>query len=337
MNKHTLIDNQQKKELQQCFLAYLEAYFVQRDFAATLAFFSPTFAGFGTGADEVAYNPEDFIELYKRDFKQAPNPISYQLKKLEIQSPNETIGILFGELDLHTTIQNQTMSIYRLRMSTVFHKSENKWLMEHMHISLPTQEHAEDESYPIKEIEERASVLEKLVQERTRELEIARKELELLAETDGMTGIYNRMKLDQILLTEIQRANRYNSSFSVILFDLDNFKDINDTCGHQVGDQVLSELARIIHQRVRNTDILGRWGGDEFMIISPEINLDDATLLAETIRITLASHDFCIHMPVTSSFGVTVWKPKDTYNALIDRVDKSLYKAKRNGKNQVVA
>lgn len=336
MKKHILIDYQ-RKELQQCFFAFLEAYFVQRDFTATLAFFSPTFTGFGTGVNETAYTAADFIALYKQDFEQAPNPISYQLIKLEIQSLGETSGISFGELDLHTTIMDQTMSLYRLRITTVFHKQADKWLMEHMHISLPTQVNAVDQSSPIKEIEERVLVLEKLVQERTHELEIARKELELLAETDGMTGIYNRMKLDQILLTEIQRANRYNSTFSVILFDLDNFNEVDDACGHQVGDQILSELARLIHQRVRNTDILGRWGGDEFMIISPEISLDDATLLAETIRITVASHDFGIQRSLTSSSGVAVWKAKDTYNALIDRVDKSLNKAKRNGKNQVVA
>jgi diguanylate cyclase (GGDEF)-like protein len=336
MKKHTLIDYQQK-ELQQCFLAYLEAYFVQRDLTATVAFFSSTFTGFGTGVNEAAYTTEDSIKLYKRDFEQAPNPISYQLKKLEIQPLGESCGILIGELDLRTTIMDQTMSLYGLRITAAFHKQSGKWLMEHMHISLPTSINAVNQSTPIKEIEERVAVLEKLVEERTHELEIARKELELLADTDGMTGIYNRMKLDQILLTEIQRANRYNSTFSVILFDLDNFNEVDEACGHQVGDQILTELARIIHQRVRNTDILGRWGGDQFMIISPEINLDDATLLAETIRITIASHDFGIQRSLTSSSGVTVWKPKDTYNALIDRVDKSLCIAKRNGKNQVVA
>ncbi len=337
MKKLTQIDNQQEKDLEQRFLAYLESYLVQRDLAATVAFFSPTFSGFGTGSDEAGYTVEDFLTIYKRDFDQAPNPISYQLKRIEVRPLDEANGILFGELNIHTEIMDQKLTFNRLRISIVYHRIENKWLMEHMHISLPTHAHAADESYPIKEIEERASILEKLVQERTRELEIARKELELLAETDAMTGIYNRIKLDQILLTEIQRANRYKSSFSVILFDLDNFKEINDNYGHQVGDQVLSELARVIHQRVRNTDILGRWGGDEFMIISPEITLDDATLLAETIRITLASHDFGVNMSVTSSFGVTIWQLKDSYNALIDRVDKSLYKAKRNGKNQVVA
>jgi diguanylate cyclase (GGDEF)-like protein len=324
-----------ENDLKEIFTNYLEMYFVHRDKAATLAMLSPNLTGFGTGMDEKAYIPGDFLALYERDFAQAPDPINYQLKRCICQPFDENTAVVFGELDLNTILMDQSLHLSGLRLSIIYHKIEQTWLIEHLHISFPTQAHEIGESYPIKEMEDRAVVLEKLVQERTRELEITQKKLEEIAETDSMTRIYNRMKLDQVLQAEIQRANRYNSTFSVILFDIDNFKSINDTYGHQKGDQVLSELAGVVHKRVRNTDIVGRWGGDEFMTISPETTQDDAILLAETIRITIAAYDFGVQDSVTSSFGVTAWHGQDSYNALMDRVDKSLYKAKLGGKNQV--
>jgi diguanylate cyclase (GGDEF)-like protein len=324
-----------KDELYNTFINYLNVYLVQRNLPGTLALFSSTFTGFGTGIDENGYSTAEFIKCYQRDFQQAPNPMTYKLETSRIQPITSSSGIVFGKLNVTTTIQNQNLKLNNLRISIVFHKVHQQWLIEHMHLSFPTQVHTKDESYPIKEIEARSQVLEKMVHERTHELEIAKEKLEKLAETDCMTGLYNRMKLDQILSAEIQRAQRYQSVFSIILFDLDNFKEINDNYGHQTGDQVLTELAKVIGQRVRSTDYIGRWGGDEFMIISPETNLENASLLAEIIRVTLKTHDFGLPCSVTSSFGITSWKENDIASTLIDRVDKALYKSKRSGKNQI--
>lgn len=328
-------DIQINQELYDAFINYLEAYLVRRDKDATFALFAPTLTGFGTGIDERAYTPEQFVADYKRDFEQAPNSIAYTLNQYKVQPITDETGVVFGELDIVTTIMDQSLRMNCLRISVIFRKYTDSWKLEHMHISFPTQEHDEGESFPLKELEDRAVVLQRLVQERTRDLEEARQELEKLAETDRMTGLYNRLKLDEILMAEVQRAKRYGNMFSILLFDLDNFKDINDTLGHQIGDKVLKDLANVISHRVRETDKIGRWGGDEFMIISPETNLEDASLLAEIIRVSLESHDFGINMQVTSSFGVTSWRENDNYNDLIDRADKALYQAKRSGKNQV--
>ncbi|MBI9048126.1 MAG: diguanylate cyclase [Anaerolineaceae bacterium] len=325
-----------KKELEATFSNYLEAYFSDRDMPGTYSLMSNTLSGFGTGIDENAYSGKAFRELYKRDFEQAPNPITFKLKKTHTQVLHESIGIVSGQLNINTTIMEQSLKLNDLRISAVFQKTDSVWLLEHMHISFPTAVHEADEAYPLKEIEERATVLEKLVQERTKELEQAHTNLEKLAEIDPMTGMFNRMKMDNVLNCEIQRAQRYQTTFSVLLFDLDNFKEINDTRGHQAGDKVLSELATVIRQRVRNTDVIGRWGGDEFLIISPETNLEDAALLAETIRISLSTHKFDNDILLTSSFGVSTWLDLDSHDTLIDRADKALYKAKRSGKDQVI-
>lgn len=330
------ITNQIREELEQQFKNYLETYFVDRNAKGTFHFLSTSAKGFGTGADEKAYADNDFTPLYLRDFEQAPEPIHYSLHQYEVQVLADNIGVVFGELGIETTILEQSLKFNNLRISIVFVKRNDEWKIEHMHLSFPTDLHDEDEAYPLKEIEERAIVLEKLVQERTQELKQARDDLERLAETDPMTRLYNRMKMDNLLTTEIQRAQRYQTTFSIILFDLDNFKDINDTRGHQIGDQLLEELASVIRYRVRNTDVIGRWGGDEFLIISPETNLEDAALLAETIRITLSTHTFKNNIRITSSFGVATWLENDSKDTLIDRADKALYKAKGSGKDQVI-
>jgi diguanylate cyclase (GGDEF)-like protein len=328
--------DQIRKELEHQFIVYLETYFVARDVEGTFSLLSTGVTGFGTGLDEKGYTQEDFKKLYLRDFEQAPDPINYKLHQINIQVISDSVGIVFGEFDIITSIMEQQLKLNNLRISAVYQNVDGNWLMEHMHLSFPTEAHDADEAYPIKEIEERASVLEKLVQERTQELQQAQEELERLAETDPMTGLYNRMKMDKTLHTEIQRAQRYQTTFSIVLFDLDNFKEINDTRGHQIGDQLLEELATVIRHRVRNTDVIGRWGGDEFLIISPETNLEDAALLAETIRITLSTHSFKNDIHITSSFGVATWLDNDSQDTLIDRADKALYKAKGSGKDQVI-
>jgi diguanylate cyclase (GGDEF)-like protein len=326
-----------KRELKNAFTNYLEAYLVHRDRLSTYAMFSPTLTGFGNGINERGYTLEDMTADYQRDFEQAPNSISYTLQKIQIQPISDSIGIVFGELDILTTISDQSLHINNLRISIVFQKIQDTWKLEHTHISSPAQLLTKSESAQLHEREQRVLQLEKLVQEKTKEVEATRLELEKLTETDHVTGLYNRMKLEEILSTEIQRAKRYGNIFSIILFNLDNFNAINDSLGHQVGDQILIDLANIISHRVRETDKIGRWNNDEFMIIAPETNLEDAALLAEITRVTLENHEFGITSRIASSFGVTCWMEQDTYNSLIDRVNNTLYQAKHNGKNQKIS
>ncbi len=161
-------------------------------------------------------------------------------------------------------------------------------------------------------------------------------ELERLSSINQLTNLYNRHKLDTELEEEIQRASRYGRVFSLIMFDIDWFKNVNDNYGHQAGDTVLKEIASLIRDRVRNTDTAGRWGGEEFLIICPETELSGAAELADHIRSDIAEYNFSIGIKITISAGVTRFYNGETTKEIIHRVDENLYAAKNLGKNRVV-
>ncbi len=168
-------------------------------------------------------------------------------------------------------------------------------------------------------------------------LERKNQELEHISTVNQLTGLYNRHKLDKELETELQRTNRYNRNFSLIMFDIDWFKEVNDNFGHPAGDTVLKEIASIIRRRIRATDIAGRWGGEEFLIICPETGTDGAGELAEHIRSDIEKFHFSIEKTITISAGVAEFVSGETAAQIIHRVDECLYAAKHRGKNQVVS
>ena len=156
-----------------------------------------------------------------------------------------------------------------------------------------------------------------------------------LSQEDSLTGLYNRRRIRELLENEIQRATRYNTVFSVILADIDHFKAVNDQLGHQVGDQVLTKIAEIISTSVRATDLAGRWGGEEFVIISPGTDIDGGFSLAEKIRTRLESIELGEIGQKTASFGVTAFTESDDVKEIIARADIGLYAAKQGGRNRV--
>lgn len=157
--------------------------------------------------------------------------------------------------------------------------------------------------------------------------------LEKLSVTDHLTKLFNRSMLDKALLREVARAERYDQDFGVVMLDLDHFKDVNDTHGHLVGDDVLVVIAKLMKKHTRTNDIVGRWGGEEFFIICPETNCDGVVALAEKLRERIANYDFPVIGQMTSSFGVTMYQPGDNGNTIVARADKALYIAKANGRN----
>ncbi len=160
-------------------------------------------------------------------------------------------------------------------------------------------------------------------------------EVRKLSVTDRLTGLANRLKLDETLEGELCRSKRSGAVFSVILIDLDHFKDINDTLGHQAGDEVLVEVAGIFQTNTRQVDLAGRWGGEEFLVISPDTDRKGVRVLAERIRVALETHPFSCGAQITASFGTASWKTQDTLSSLISRADRGLYLAKRTGRNRV--
>lgn len=166
-------------------------------------------------------------------------------------------------------------------------------------------------------------------------LAIKNKELEAIAATDRLTGLYNRLKLDSVFNSSLRYCKRYNRPLSAILLDIDRFKSINDTFGHQVGDIALKELSSILSKNLRQTDTVGRWGGEEFLIICPETDSDQATLTAEKLRKVIEQHNFPTVQHITCSFGISQHHTNDTEDDIIKRADEALYAAKRNGRNRV--
>ncbi|MBN2823863.1 MAG: diguanylate cyclase [Campylobacterales bacterium] len=163
------------------------------------------------------------------------------------------------------------------------------------------------------------------------------KKLENKVFRDSLTGLYNREKLNEFLAYEIEMAKRYGESVSIILFDIDNFKKVNDTFGHLEGDRVLQTIAREIKHKIRKTDLFARWGGEEFVIVTPSTAINSAINLAQSLRKIIANIDFGAVGSITSSFGVTTYQPQDSLDDLLHRVDQAMYAAKSNGKNRVMA
>ncbi len=162
-------------------------------------------------------------------------------------------------------------------------------------------------------------------------------QLTMAATIDKLTGVYNRHTFEDLLARELARAQRHKSALSLIMADIDHFKKINDTCGHQTGDKALKSVADILTQSIRRSDVLGRWGGEEFMILAPETPAINATALAEKLRRNVEACEFPLFNRLTVSMGVTVLQHDDSIESLIARVDAALYDAKHNGRNRVDA
>ncbi len=159
--------------------------------------------------------------------------------------------------------------------------------------------------------------------------------VERQATIDSLTHCYNKRMFNELLSGEIKRTNRLNTVFSLIIFDIDNFKIVNDTFGHLTGDTVLQEIARITKSVIRESDYFARWGGEEFCLLLPDTNIQGAKSLADKLQRTIANHDFGNPGTITCSFGTVQFSPEITEDQLVSSADKALYQAKQNGKNQM--
>jgi diguanylate cyclase (GGDEF)-like protein len=170
---------------------------------------------------------------------------------------------------------------------------------------------------------------------KTMQLTEENKELEKVSITDKLTQKLNRRGIDNWVEEKFQQYQQTSQKFGMILVDIDYFKKVNDTFGHQVGDKFLIEVAKILQLHTRNTDVVGRWGGEEFLIICENMTLESLYKVAENLRIIIEKFDFGIIGGRTASFGIGLVKEDDTKDTLLKRVDDSLYISKRNGRNKV--
>lgn len=173
------------------------------------------------------------------------------------------------------------------------------------------------------------------IEQLNNQLQQANDRLEHLVHTDALTQLWNRYHMEQALDEELSRSQRHGHPLSVIIFDIDNFKHINDEHGHDVGDEVLKGIAKALARLTRQSDALGRWGGEEFLVIAAETQLADACDLAERLREALATIEFDKAGVVTASFGVAELDPSETRSEVVRRADRALYRAKNEGRNRV--
>ncbi|MFC1673984.1 diguanylate cyclase [Pseudomonadota bacterium] len=166
-------------------------------------------------------------------------------------------------------------------------------------------------------------------------LQASNAELERLSQTDPLTGVYNRLKATTMLDAEFERSRRYERPMSVVMFDLDHFKTVNDTFGHQAGDKVLIEASAMVQETIRANDVLGRWGGEEFLVLCPESTAEGAAQLAENLRARMEAMDIPDVGSVTASFGVAELMVGSDVKRLVGRADDALYQAKQTGRNRV--
>ncbi|MBI9102568.1 MAG: GGDEF domain-containing protein [Spirochaetales bacterium] len=192
-----------------------------------------------------------------------------------------------------------------------------------------------DRPYGVFLIARNAEEIVKL-ERRTGKLKTQNTRLKVLSETDPLTGLLNRYKFDTLFDSEIKKAARYGQSLSVIMLDLDDFKKVNDTCGHLVGDQVLLEVAKVAKEGLREFDFICRWGGEEFMVLCPNSDLKGTRNLAERLRQKISEIEIYEIDNITASFGIAELKSGENKNALISRADDRLYLAKERGKNVIV-
>jgi diguanylate cyclase (GGDEF)-like protein len=172
-------------------------------------------------------------------------------------------------------------------------------------------------------------------QQAEQELRDSNLQLERLANTDRLTGQWSRLKIEELAHNEIKRAERYDFPLALVFLDIDRFKSVNDLYGHDVGDCVLTGVAHRIKSHLRDSDSLCRWGGEEFIILMPHTDLDQACLIAEKLRGLLAAEPLTGTISVTGSFGVAQWQPGQGLGELVHSADLMLYRAKKLGRNRV--
>ncbi|WP_441254727.1 sensor domain-containing diguanylate cyclase [Aeromonas sp. A600620] len=194
----------------------------------------------------------------------------------------------------------------------------------------------------LEQLELRNQSLEQLVAERTAELVRVNEALQQrveenrqLAETDALTGAASRYRLERALQLECERARRFHLPFTVIAMDVDNFKQINDSYGHNIGDQTLIHIVALVRDHIREIDLLARWGGDEFMVLLPNTGREDALVVANKFQALMVTNPICPRGVTTMSFGVAEYQQGEQKESLMVRADRALYQAKQQGKNQI--
>lgn len=347
--------------------SYFYDYLTARDFQKITAYFSKDITWFGTGAGEICHNLTEARQLISDDLQQMPMSLYIDNDWFKAYEVSSNTFIVWGGFSASThTGLGAEISFEGVRITAICTYAAHNWTMRHFHVSLAAAGQELDEFYPIKEVERQNMRLQELVEEKTVETEEQKRQLEEAylrihdinaqlilanrklgilnemlkeqASNDILTSTLNHYYIVERLAFEIAQAADIPQPLCIIMLDLDHFKAVNDTFGHVTGDKLLVKIAEIMRTALRKSDAIGRYGGEEFLIVLPNTKLKEAASIAERIRQAIAGHlytDFRISM--TASLGVAQYTPGRTVEHLIDAADNVLYRAKVLGRNQVAA
>lgn len=337
-------DRQQR--IRSLFEEYIELY-ASRDDRLTERF-SENFSGYTGGGHFLVKDRDAWVKITRQDFSQVPGRLRIEMLDISLQDVCDEVVVATAFFHIHLPIPDHILSRETARLVLIFRRESKDcagcedWKIVHSGISIPYHLVQDGEVYPLKNLQERNSQLENLVEERTRELEEANFRLELLSNTDGLTGVANRRSFDIVFDQEWNRAQRTGIPLALLMLDVDHFKHFNDHYGHLAGDDCLRSLTQALLREVRRSgELVARYGGEEFVVLMPDTHVDAAFEAAQRIQQAVWSLALPhVGMPsgiVTFSFGVASLEPSSLYvpDDLVRQADLALYRAKALGRDRI--
>ncbi len=329
---------ERQKLIRSLFDEYIEMY-SSRDDRLTSRF-SDNFNGYAGSSDILVTSKDEWVRVTRQDFAQIPGQIDIEILNLSLQDLAEDIVAVTAFFHIHLPVPEQILSRKTARLVLIFRHENNDWKIVHSGISIPYGLANDSEIYPMSRLAERNLELEKIVENRTKELAEANRRLEIQSNTDCLTNIGNRRLFDQRLLQEWNRGQRSGAPLALIMLDIDHFKRFNDLYGHLAGDACLQTLAKGLAESGRRAgELAARYGGEEFVILLPNMDKQAALETAKHIHQMVLS----LAMPhadspsgiVTVSLGVAILQPSNQHLPveLVRQADAALYRAKMAGRN----
>ena len=320
---------------------YIEMY-AARD-ARLVTRFSENFSGFAGSSDRLVKGRSEWVEVTLQDFAQVSGRIGIDVVDLFPQDLSDDVVAATAFFHIHLPIPDALFARETARLVLVFRHEGDDWKIAHSSISIPFGIARAGEVYPVDQLKEHNRELQALVEERTQALALANQQLQLISNTDGLTGIANRRHFDQTLAHEWARAQRGQTPLSLIMLDVDVFKHFNDHYGHLAGDKCLQALALTLAQTGgrREGDLVARFGGEEFVVLLPasdtQAAMDVAHQIQHAIQAMALPHEGAPFGIVTVSFGVATVVPQrdQAPEELVRRADRAMYRAKQGGRNRI--
>jgi diguanylate cyclase (GGDEF)-like protein len=327
-----------QKLIRALFDEYIEMY-AARDERLTTRF-GENFSGFAGGSDVLVKARSEWIRVMRQDFAQVPGRLGIEMIDFWQQDLSDTVVLASAFFHLHLPVPDYFLARETTRIVVVFQREEGIWKIAHSSLSIPYRLVETGEVYPLKCLQECSKQLETQVEERTRTLEETNRNLELLSNTDGLTGVANRRSFDHLISLEWSRAQRSGASLALVMLDVDHFKHYNDHYGHLAGDDCLRALARGLVQAGRRAgELVARYGGEEFAVLLPDTGRDEAIEAAQRMQEAIWSlalpHAGSAPGMVTFSLGVAslMASTEKSPDDLIQLADTALYQAKDAGRN----